>query len=61
MATAFYAGRGWQAWQGPTSALTPSGLVRTEEEDGWIYVLPMSAQLDRRGELVCDWRDGDAW
>jgi aminoglycoside 2'-N-acetyltransferase I len=60
-ATAFYAGRGWRAWQGPTSALTPAGIVRTEEEDGWIYVLPLSAQLDLHGELVCDWRDGDAW
>jgi aminoglycoside 2'-N-acetyltransferase I len=60
-ATAFYAGRGWQPWQGPTSALTPAGVVRTEEEDGWIYVLPMSAELDLQGELVCDWRDGDAW
>lgn len=60
-ATAFYAGRGWRPWQGPTSALTPAGLVRTDEEDGWIYVLPMSAELDLHGELVCDWRDGDAW
>ena len=60
-ATAFYAGRGWRPWQGPTFALTPAGIVRTEEEDGWIYVLPMSAELDLQGELVCDWRDGDAW
>jgi aminoglycoside 2'-N-acetyltransferase I len=60
-ATAFYAGRGWRRWQGPTSALTPAGIVRTEAEDGWIYVLPMSAELDLQGELVCDWRDGDAW
>jgi aminoglycoside 2'-N-acetyltransferase I len=60
-ATAFYAGRGWRPWQGPTSALTPAGLLRTEEEDGWIYVLPLAAKLDIRGELVCDWREGDAW
>jgi aminoglycoside 2'-N-acetyltransferase I len=57
----FYAGRGWRPWQGPTSALTPAGLVRTAEEDGWIYVLPLSAELDLSGELACDWRDGDAW
>jgi len=60
-ATAFYAGRGWRPWLGPTSALTPAGIVRTEEEDGGIYVLPLSAELDIQGELVCDWRDGDAW
>jgi aminoglycoside 2'-N-acetyltransferase I len=60
-ATAFYAGRGWLPWQGPTSALTPAGIVRTGAEDGWIYVLPVSAELDLHGELVCDWRDGDAW
>ncbi|HEY0167276.1 MAG TPA: GNAT family N-acetyltransferase [Jatrophihabitans sp.] len=60
-AAPFYARRGWRPWQGPTSALTPTGVVRTEEEDGWIYVLPMSAALDLRGELTCDWRDGDAW
>ena len=60
-AVAFYTGRGWQRWEGPTSALSPAGIVRTEEEDGWIFVLPMSAPLDLRGELVCDWRGGDAW
>jgi aminoglycoside 2'-N-acetyltransferase I len=60
-ATAFYAARGWRPWQGPTWALTPAGMVRTEQEDGWIYVLPMSAELNIQGELVCDWRDGDAW
>lgn len=60
-AVAFYTGRGWRRWQGPTSALTPAGIVRTEEEDGWIFVLPMSAPLDLEGELACDWREGDAW
>ncbi|MDH6135427.1 aminoglycoside 2'-N-acetyltransferase I [Kitasatospora sp. MAA4] len=57
----FYAARGWQLWQGPTSALTPEGVVRTAEEDGYIYVLPGSAPLDLSGELTCDWRDGDCW
>jgi aminoglycoside 2'-N-acetyltransferase I len=57
----FYAARGWELWQGPTSALTPTGVVRTEEEDGSIYVLPVAAALDLSGELTCDWRDGDVW
>jgi aminoglycoside 2'-N-acetyltransferase I len=59
-ATAFYAARGWQIWAGRTSALTPSGLVPTPDVDGWIYVYPVAA-VDLRGELTCDWRDGDVW
>jgi aminoglycoside 2'-N-acetyltransferase I len=60
-AAEFYAARGWQLWQGPTSALTPAGIQRTPDEDDCIYVLPLSAQLDLSGELCCDWRDGDVW
>jgi aminoglycoside 2'-N-acetyltransferase I len=57
----FYAARGWHRWQGPTSALTPAGVVRTAAEDDCIYVLPLSAPLDLHGELTCDWREGDTW
>ena len=56
-----YEARGWQRWRGPTSAITPSGVIRTEEEDGFIWVLPGAAELDLTGELACDWRDGDVW
>ncbi len=57
----FYAARGWQPWQGPTSALTPSGIQRTADDDDAIYVLPVSVPLDLTGELTCDWRGGDVW
>jgi len=57
----FYAARGWKPWQGPTSALTPTGIERTGAEDGSIYVLPVAVPLDLSGELTCDWRDGDVW
>ncbi|KAK1177500.1 GNAT family N-acetyltransferase [Streptomyces sp. NBS 14/10] len=57
----FYAARGWQRWQGPTSALTPEGVRRTAEEDGGIFVLPAAVPLDVSAELICDWRDGDVW
>ena len=57
----FYVTRGWQLWRGPTSAFTAAGIERTEEHDGAIYVLPVSAPLDLSGELTCDWRDGDVW
>jgi aminoglycoside 2'-N-acetyltransferase I len=56
-----YEARGWQRWEGPTSALTPHGVVRTEEDDGAVYVLPVTTELDVTGELTCDWRDGDVW
>jgi aminoglycoside 2'-N-acetyltransferase I len=57
----FYAARGWMLWRGPTSALTPTGIERTEDDDGCVYVLPLSTTLDLDGELTCDWRDGDVW
>ncbi|GAC1327217.1 MAG: hypothetical protein NVSMB13_13280 [Mycobacteriales bacterium] len=60
-AVAFYVGRGWERWRGPASTLTPTGIVRTPDEDGAIYVLPGAAPLDLDAELVCDWRDGDVW
>ena len=56
-----YAARGWKQWQGPTSALTPAGVVRTGEDNGSIFVLPVTAVLDPRSELTCDWREGDLW
>jgi aminoglycoside 2'-N-acetyltransferase I len=60
-AAGFYAARGWKRWQGQTSALTPAGLTRTDQEDGCIYVLPLAVPLDLSAGLTCDWRDGDVW
>jgi aminoglycoside 2'-N-acetyltransferase I len=57
----FYAARGWKQWQGPTWALTPTGIQRTEEDDGGVYVFRVAVTLDLTGELICDWRDGDVW
>jgi aminoglycoside 2'-N-acetyltransferase I len=56
-----YRSRGWQPWRGPTSALTPSGLRRTPDDDGCVHVLPGGTPVDLDGELVCDWREGDLW
>ena len=56
-----YASRGWQLWQGPSSAFTPEGIRRTADKDGHIYVLPVSVPVDLAGELVCDWRPGALW
>jgi aminoglycoside 2'-N-acetyltransferase I len=41
--------------------LPVEGIRRTADKDGWIYVLPVTGQLDLSGELVCDWRPGDLW
>jgi aminoglycoside 2'-N-acetyltransferase I len=56
-----YRSRGWRVWRGPVGALTPSGVVRTPDEDGAVHVLPLHAAPDLDGELTCDWRDGDLW
>ncbi|UQA92623.1 GNAT family N-acetyltransferase [Streptomyces halobius] len=60
-AAAFYAARGWQLWRGRSWALTPTGIRRTPDEDGFLYVLPGAVPLDLDGDLTCDWRDGDVW
>lgn len=59
--SSFYAPRGWRRWQGPTSALTPAGIVRTPDDDDSIHVLRVNLELDLDDELTCDWRDGDVW
>jgi aminoglycoside 2'-N-acetyltransferase I len=58
---ALYRSRGWKRWQGETWALAPSGPVRTESEDGDIYVFEVGIELDLGTTLTCDWRDGDLW
>jgi aminoglycoside 2'-N-acetyltransferase I len=60
-AVRLYEARGWKRWAGPTSALTPDGIRRTQDDDGSVYVLPVAIMLDLAGELTCDWRDGDVW
>ncbi len=56
---AFYLARGWRAWEGPLSALTPNGIVPTPDEEGAVYVLADGFDFTR--PLTCDWRDGDVW
>jgi aminoglycoside 2'-N-acetyltransferase I len=56
-----YASRGWELWRGPSSAMTPDGLRRTDGSDGFIYVLPVSVPVDVSGELTCDFRPASLW
>jgi len=60
-AVQFYARRGWQRWEGPTSTLSPAGIIPTKDDDGAVYVLRLAVPLDIAGELTCDWRDGNVW
>jgi aminoglycoside 2'-N-acetyltransferase I len=60
-AAGLYAARGWQLWRGPSFALTPKGVERTADDDGAIYVLPLTIPIDLSAELTCDYRDGDVW
>ena len=60
-----YRPRGWLHWRGATSVLSPTGTIRTPDDDGAVFVLPvdpgLGAAVDPDGELACDWRDGDVW
>ncbi len=56
-----YRARGWAPWRGPTSVLTPAGSRRTPDDDGSIFVLPISVEVDLDEGITCDWRDGDVW
>jgi aminoglycoside 2'-N-acetyltransferase I len=59
----FYSRLGWRLWTGPSAVRTPQGLVRTADEDGYIYVrlTPASPKLDPSLPISCDWRAGDVW
>lgn len=56
----FYERRGWTCWRGPTSVISPSGLQRTPDDDGGVYVRT-ALPLDVSGPIACDWRAGDVW
>ena len=56
-----YRPRGWVCWRGPTSVLGLSGLVRTPDDDGSVFVLPVGVDLEPDAGLACDWRGGDVW
>lgn len=57
----FYAARGWQLWRGKSYAMTPEGVIRTPDEDGGIFVLPVGESYDLTEDLICDYRLGDLW
>ncbi|RJQ71579.1 GNAT family N-acetyltransferase [Pseudonocardiaceae bacterium YIM PH 21723] len=60
-AVRLYTERGWQLWEGPTSVFGRSGVELTPDEDGGIYVLPVTGPVNLSGPITCDFRDGDVW
>lgn len=56
-----YLDRGWLCWRGPTSVLAPGGSTRTPDDDGRVFVLPVTVEVDPTADLMCDWRTGDVW
>ena len=59
----FYQQLGWRTWLGPTWVITANGRERSEDEDGYILVLPTESvrDLDLTESLACEWRPGDDW
>ena len=59
----FYERLGWRRWQGSTWVRTEAGVVRTEEDDDGLMVLPTPAipEPDVDAPIVCEWREGDVW
>ncbi len=39
-AVQLYASRGWQRWEGPTSTLSPAGIIPTKDDDGGLRAAP---------------------
>lgn len=60
---AFYGRLGWEQWRGPTYVRQGSNLVRTEDEDGGVFVLRFgpSADIDLTAAISCAARPGDDW
>jgi aminoglycoside 2'-N-acetyltransferase I len=57
----FYTTLGWRRWRGPTWSLTPHGCFRTPNDDGSVFILPVTADVDVDKPITCDWRGGDPW
>lgn len=57
----FYRARGWLQWQGTASVISADGVRQTPEEAPYLYVLPVSADIDVTADLACYSRPGDDW
>lgn len=59
---AYYAGLGWERWQGPLLIRKDGDvLVTPEDEDVMILRLPKTPPLDLHAPLSVEWREGEVW
>lgn len=60
---AFYERLGWRRWRGPTFIRTADGVIRSEEDDDGVMVLPTPAlpEPDLDAPISIEWRPGDTW
>jgi len=57
-----YRRAGWQVWRGPLWALTPDGIVATDDDRGAVMIYETSSvAVDLDTDLTADWRIGDVW
>ena len=60
---AFYAGLGWERWQGPTFTTANGERIRTTEDDDGIMALRFGAHaaIPLNSPITCNARTGDDW
>lgn len=57
----FYERFGWVRLDAKSFAETPSGLVRTEDDDDGLMVLTALENILAADQIACDFRNGDVW
>ena len=58
---AFYQSRGWLQWQGTASVISADGVYQTPEDAEYLFVLPVTFDIDVTSDLACYSRPGDDW
>ena len=57
----FYERFGWVRLDAKSFSETPSGLVRTEDDDDGLMVLTALENVLAADQVACDFRNGDVW
>ncbi len=60
-AVRLYRARGWLPWRGPTFASVGATPMRTESEDGNVFIFAVRELPPLDEALTCDARSGDPW
>ncbi|EFH74997.1 GNAT family N-acetyltransferase [Vibrio vulnificus] len=58
----FYARLGWSLWEGPLGYYDQSlNEFSCPDEEVMIYQIGEINDIDFKGKLLCNWREGDVW